>query len=364
MEAVEQRMTTPGHPVRDTTTNRAQVRELLERPAVSEVELRHHAEALLQSWEAPGSPSEQKGSLRRLATLGVRLQAVLQAARSSSLITDWELQSELLKNRRTLEAIFTGCLECLKSLEALPSIHAPARGAPRTLDVAEAYLSVTHGVWSEDSFSLYLRQIGQKVVLTFDEIETLPQVLKFAILNLVIDQAEALFAACSLSDDNSSLASCALHSLLRINQYEWRPLLESVVPFGAVLREDPARAYAAMDDDTRHAYRRRVAHLARHSDFTELQVASAAIELAKHATVDSSDASRQERMRHVGYFLFAEGLPALKRRIACHGRPGERARDFLRRYNEDFYLIGIMVLTLLLIIRLLPRWCLITTSGL
>ena len=61
------------------------------------------------------------------------------------------------------------------------------------------------------------------------------------------------------------------------------------------------------------------------------------------------------RTRHIGYYLFAEGLPALSRRIGYHPPPIERLRSFLRRWKEDFYILGIFSLSCLLASRLPPQ---------
>ncbi len=88
--------------------------------------------------------------------------------------------------------------------------------------------------------------------------------------------------------------AAALHTLARLNQYEWGPLLEKMMVFDAVLRQDPSGTYSSMEVETRAAYRRRVAHLARHADFNELETASAAIGMARAAqrTGDRTQAAR------------------------------------------------------------------------
>ena len=52
-----------------------------------------------------------------------------------------------------------------------------------------------------------------------------------------------------------------------------------------ILRDDPAEIYAGMDFDTRNSYRSVIEELARHSTFSEEEVALAAIEFARRSPV-------------------------------------------------------------------------------
>src|SRR5579863_5591093 len=81
------------------------------------------------------------------------------------------------------------------------------------------------------------------------------------------------------------------------------------------------------------------------------RTAAAALELARAAQrTGQPDARRTQRREHIGYFLFARGMVQLKRRIGYHPPLGERMRELLRRYNEDFYLTSIILLSMLLIV--------------
>src|SRR5580698_11382921 len=56
---------------------------------------------------------------------------------------------------------------------------------------------------------------------------------------------------------------------------------------------------------------------------------------------------------HIGYYLFAEGLPLLSRHIGYYAPPIERVRSFLRDRKEDFYILGIFTLSCLLIVAII-----------
>ncbi len=109
-----------------------------------------------------------------------------------------------------------------------------------------------------------------------------------------------------------------------------------------------------MEEETRSTYHQRVAELARYSDTSEVETAQSALELAREAaTIAHHDARLAMRKRHIGYYLFAEGLEQLHHRIGYHPPAIDRLRSFIRRRNEDFYILGSFLLGVLLITALI-----------
>jgi hypothetical protein len=77
-------------------------------------------------------------------------------------------------------------------------------------------------------------------------------------------------------------------------------------------------------------------------------VAQAALELAQEARESTAAAPRVQRKReHVGFYLLDRGFPQLAERVGFHPSPLWRARQFVRTHGEDFFLDGIVVLTVL-----------------
>ena len=74
-----------------------------------------------------------------------------------------------------------------------------------------------------------------------------------------------------------------VRSLREIGHTSWKELLEPMVLFDHILRQDPAGAYARMDFDSRDLYRTEIAKIAEHSDLSEGEVAAAALALARAA---------------------------------------------------------------------------------
>ncbi len=326
---------------------------LLTKPEISGDELRANASALAATWETV-STSAPTGLAARIAMLQRCLPAALKTAKQHARGKERTLDVKLLEERRTLEAVLNSSKKLLSEFTTLPMVHIARHGTlPRIVNLAEEYLAAAHGVWSAESIEVYAREIQRHHPLLMDEIQLLPDALKLGHLEFILDRAEVVFAS-TAQPGEETLVLATVHSLLRLEQYEWGPLLESLTLFDSVLREDPDGTYAAMDTETRYAYRKRVAQLARHADFNEFEVARAAIDAALTAKrTGEPDPRRAHRIQHVGYCLFAEGLEGLRHTIGYHGPLVERLREFLRRYNEDFYLSGIITLTMALMVPIL-----------
>jgi cyclic beta-1,2-glucan synthetase len=117
------------------------------------------------------------------------------------------------------------------------------------------------GIWSPESLTTYVQQAQQRDALLLEEVTVLPQALKLAQLEYILDRAEEAFSAGELPPIEQSPFSAILHSMRRLNQFEWRTVLEPLIAFDSILRQDPAGVFAQMEDETRHTYHMRVAEL-------------------------------------------------------------------------------------------------------
>ena len=324
---------------------------LPDKPDVSEVELRERATALSSQWEMVSHDTRTGGFPARLIRLKERLSETLRTCRKTANIQTLTPELELLESTRMLESALIVGPDTQATFASLPHVRVEPDGElPRAVNLAEGYLSAAHGIWSAESLTIYVQQTQQRDALLLEEITVLPQALKLAQLEFILDRAEEAFAAGPLPPIEQSPFSGILHSMRRLNQFEWRTILEPLIPFDSILRQDPSQVFARMEDETRHTYHLRVADLAKHADATELETASVALHLAREASrVPDPDSRRALRTAHIGYYLFAEGLPQLSRRIGYHPPPIERVRSILRRWNEDFYILGIFTLSVLLI---------------
>ena len=327
---------------------------LPEKPSVSEVDLQQHADVLARHWETLPRGSKQIGLSPRLESLKFRLADLLRKCRAIASTQELTPQLELLESTRMLESAIIAGESAGTALATLPHVRLDPDGElPRTVNLAEAYLSAAGGIWSPESLATYVQQVQQHDALLFEEILVLPQALKLAQLEYILDRADEAFAAGDLPPIEQSPFSAILHSLRRLGQHEWRNVLEPLVAFDAILRKDPCNVFAKMEDETRNAYHMRIAELARYADTSEVETARIALQLARQASQSAeADPRRARRIAHIGYYLFAEGFPLLSQRIRYHAPPMERVRGFLRRWNEDFYILGIFALCLLLIVAI------------
>ncbi len=346
----------PGHGDQfNTTPAEVPAGSLPEKPFVSDEDLREHAEQLVGGWESMPSSTRYTGLEVRLKELAARLKGLLAQARDRVHSKDLTPELELLESTRMLEAAIVSTSSAAEAFRALPHIHQQhTHTLPRITSLAEAYLWRAGGIWSPESLSLYVHQLERTRPLALDEVLLLPQALKLAQLEFILDRAEETFADGPMPPIEHSPFSAPLHSMRRLNQYEWRALLESLIPFHPILRDDPAGAFAAMEEETRHAYYLAVAHLARFADADEIQTAQAALELAREAQrVGEIDPRRALRTQHIGFYLLAEGVAELKQRIGFHAPAADRLRTWLRRHNEDVYILSAMILSLALIIAII-----------
>lgn len=328
---------------------------LPEKPDVPDAELRQCALALSAQWQMVPHDTRTGGFPARLARLKQRLSDTLRICRKTANIQELTPELELLESTRMLESALIVGDDTRATFASLPHVRVEPDGElPRAVNLSEGYLSAAHGIWSPQSLTIYVNQAQQRDALLLEEITVLPQALKLAQLEFVLDRAEEAFAAGPLPPIEQSPFSAVLHSMRRLNQFEWRTVLEPLIAFDAILRQDPSNVFARMEDETRHSYHLRVAHLARHADASEIETAQVALQLAEQASrTGDPDPRHALRTTHIGYYLFAEGFPLLSERIGYHPPPIERIRTALRRWNEDFYILGIFTLSLLLIVAII-----------
>ena len=328
---------------------------LPETPAVTEAELREHAEALGRQWEMVPANAIQDGFKDRMERLELRLSELVDKCRARVTTQELTPELELLESSRMMESVITGAKSASNIFMLLPHVRVEATGQlPRIVSLAEGYLSVAGGIWSAESLSIYVIAIQKRDALLLAEVIALPQALKIAQLEYILDRADEAFAAGDMPPIEQSPFSGIIHSLRRLNQIEWRNILEPLIFFDSVLRQDPSGIFALMEDETRNHYHLRIAELAKHADTNEVETAQAALNLAREAeAAGDPDPRLAFRKSHIGYYLFAEGFAPLSRRIRYHPTFMERVRGLILRNNEDFYILGIFILSLALIVAIL-----------
>jgi hypothetical protein len=335
----------PTAPVSDLPTE-----GLPEKPTIPDEELRQHADTLIRHLEIVTPTKERDDLGTRLNSLAVRLKERIRVCRKEVSGNELTPQLELLESARMFKTTLAGAENAKDGFAHVPHVRIPSGEIlPQIIFLAEGYLSAAR-VWSPESLAIYIRQFQQHDPLLLREIELLPQALKLAQLEFILDRADEAFAAGELPPIEQSPFSAPLHGLRRMDQCEWRPILEPLIEFDAILRQDPANAFVDMEDETRSLYHRRIAEMAAHSGCSEVQTAQVALNLARGAAKEPNPDPRLTlRRSHIGYYLFAEGVPRLHDRIDYHPPAIERMRGMMRRWNEEFYILGTFTLSVLLI---------------
>jgi cyclic beta-1,2-glucan synthetase len=252
----------------------------------------------------------------------------------------------LSDNLRLLHADLRIAKEGFKLVRKLPHVRTPDGAlTPRIVALAGGYLATSGYDFSESSLITYVQAFQQNTALKLFELWALVPALKLVLLEEIAARGSKVIA----DPSGSYGAGVCVRSLRDIGHTYWKDVLEPVVLFDRVLRQDPAGAYARMDFESRDLYRTEVAKIAEHSDLTEGEVAAAALALARSAHQETHASPRlAARLGHVGYYLIAEGSTALRGRVGYQAPLGRRIASFLRRHPDEFYLPTTEVLTLAL----------------
>jgi len=236
-----------------------------------------------------------------------------------------------------------GMVDGLKAMSKVP--HVMAEGdtvMPRPLVLAQGFLSALQYQFSETALTRYILAFQEVTILNMKELIALVPALKMVLLEEIVRRAAKV-----LEDKNGvhGVGFC-ITSLREATQASWKELLEPLILFDRILRQDPAGAYARMDFESRELYRKRVVKIARRSDCTETEVARHALALAREASDKHSGDPRLDlRRSHIGFYILAEGKNLLHQRVRFRPAFAQRAADFLRNHPDEYYLPGIEILT-------------------
>jgi len=242
-----------------------------------------------------------------------------------------------------LEAELEDVCATFKVLTKVPQVR--ARGGaivPRIVALSEDFLVTAAYQFTEPGFISYVQAFQEVSVLKMAELWTLIPVLKLVLLEQIRERGRQLVEDPTRSYDLQTL----VRSLQDVRQTSWKVVIEPLILFDHILRQDPAGAYARMDYESRDLYRKKLASIADHSDATEMEVASEVLRLALQAQKRLDDDPRVTlRGSHVGCYLLAEGVPVLRERVGFKPPIADRLRARLLGHPDEFYLPGIAALT-------------------
>ena len=291
--------------------------------------------------------------------------------------------------------------------QQLPKLtNGALKGFPRIYVIARAVLSYQHLLLDPLELQTILLQFQERVSLTMGEVWALPIFLRYSLIEFLAhalvsairpqtppnlpavvsqlpgigDPISASQTAAEISANNDSIANSIL-SLRAISEQNWSDFFESVSCLERTLREDPAGIYPQMDFKTRDLYRKELETLSFASGRDENELAEITLNLARSTASDSPSVSPVgaatdssvvsgiipgENARtsfpdnsvlpgpvaHVGEYLLGKGRPVLEQKIGYQPDAKTAFTRYIFQHANAFYLSGILLLSLLILLSL------------
>ena len=247
----------------------------------------------------------------------------------------------------------------------LPRLAAPeCRGIPRVMALAQGMLDITHMQVSLAGAVEFVRAYQQDGPLTIAELWAFPAILRLACLEALVQSFSELLPELAPpfeptprftpheTLDPTEGVSRAIAALMAVSNTSWKAFFEQVSRVEAILQDDPAGVYSAMDFDTRDQYRKAIEEIADDAPASEWDVAEAALKLTRaHAGA--------RRLGHVGSWLVAEGRAELEQKVGYRAKWDATLRRWIIAHPGRSYAgalagfaIAAMVLPALLLFKL------------
>jgi cyclic beta-1,2-glucan synthetase len=270
------------------------------------------------------------------------LFAALESVPATSAVSDgfrW-----VYDNSRMLYAELHSTVTALRAEKELAHVRTQeGRTVPRVLAVAECFLESISYEFSETEFTAFIETFQQTTVLTMRELWALVSALKLLLLEQIATCGRRVAGS---PFDESTSVGVFVRSLRSISEISWKEILEPLITFDYILRQDPADCYSKMDFESRDFYRRKLSRMAAHSSLSELEVAEKAVTLAEKACRQRYENPRVAlRESHIGYYLVDKGVSLLQESIGFRPSFRQRIEAWLRKYPDKFFLGGIGLLT-------------------
>ena len=325
--------------------------------------------------------------VKHLPTWEVILQVAYQHFRAASLkdpafsrAGEW-----MLDNFYIVKQAFRQIEEGLPAsfINHLPKLDGtPLKGHPRIFALAWELIEYNQGQIDLTQAAAFVQDYQQITPLTIGELWALPIMLRIGILERLVFAAAELtgidapfrangkirdlagtrtaslepghpgdipIQAASPALPNETIVINCFLSLRMLFSTDWKDFFEQTSRVEKILRNDPARVYAGMDFDTRNSYRSIIEELARHSTFSEEEVALAAIKFAGGCSSSSMEQTVDDkspcRKAHVGYYLRDAGRTVLEKSIRYQPGMDVRIRRMLLASPTAIYLGSIALVT-------------------
>jgi cyclic beta-1,2-glucan synthetase len=307
--------------------------------------LRTKAENLAQSLNWLPNTSSSEAFPERTAALTRSFEPIFSALKHSTPKADEEDFRWLYDNERLIDTELQNTINVLGSRSEIPHVRkADGTVIPRALALAEAYVDAVSCEFTEQEFASFVEAFQETAVLQSLELRMLVPAMKLVFLEHIAGLGRRVISDRATRAPN--LPVC-IRSLQEVGHTHWKDILESLIVIDKILRKDPSGTYPQMDAESREFYRKKLSKIAEHSDFPEVRVAERAIALAQEASRRKYPNTRTAlRESHVGYYIVDQGSRLLEREVGYHSPLWQRVQRLLKDHPDEFYLVGIAVLTL------------------
>ena len=123
----------------------------------------------------------------------------------------------------------------------------------------------------------------------------------------------------------------SITSIREISRINFLSLFEEINGVEELLRQDPAGIYDKMDYKTKEYYRNVIKKLSQKTKMSEIYITKKTIELSQKA--------KQEKKKHIGYYLIDKGMETLKKELGLKTHKTHK--------KEKLYIASIYVITLI-----------------
>ncbi|WMJ80575.1 glucoamylase family protein [Clostridium sp. MB40-C1] len=136
----------------------------------------------------------------------------------------------------------------------------------------------------------------------------------------------------------------SINSIREIEALNWRESFEKLSIVENILRKDPSQIYHKMDFESRDYYRHMIEILAKKIKKPESFIAKKAIECAEEA----EKIEGEEYRKHVGYYIFDDGLECLKKKAEFHRKGMNTSKENIKKHAVSYYIGTIVFFTIII----------------
>jgi len=281
-------------------------------------------------------------------TIAAAIERLRAAVARGEQLSKW--QREMFDSSEILRLALENTESSLEKSKAVPHVESGSgESLPSAFVAVRRFFELTQYEFEFRKFAQFVRGFQENAALDLAEdwlLVPFAQLILLDHMRGLLDRLQIVqrMARKSTADEATAITT-VLESLGRISEILPEELLSGTSDIDRILRNDPARAYARMDFESRQAYCNAVAELAEKSPLSEREVAEKAIDLAR-APQSAGTKRGAERRSHVGFYLISDGKKALGDAIQYKRSWADRFHTRILQSADLIYLTAIELVTI------------------